>query len=100
MSIGFRYTSYIADGDCKNHKAIEELAPYCPGVKILKGECANHLSKRAYRMLSMWGMTWTEDNGSKKKLKKKDKDKDKNQPSVADMFSQALKNSKQPLMNV
>ena len=68
MSIGFRYTSYIADGDCKNHKAITESAPYGKGVIILKEECANHLSKRAYTCLSLWGMTWTEENGSRKKL--------------------------------
>ena len=59
MWIGFRYTSYIADGDCKNHAAIEDLAPYCPGFKITKGECANHLCKRAYRMLSKFGNNWT-----------------------------------------
>ena len=56
MSIGFRYTSYIADGDCKNHKAITELAPYGKGVIILKGECANHLSKNESIHSKIWNI--------------------------------------------
>ena len=45
--IGFRYTNYISDGDCKVHGALLELKLY-GDIVIKKGECANHLGKRAY----------------------------------------------------
>ena len=35
-----RYTKYVADGDCKIYKALNEMR-YGPGIKIQKMECAN-----------------------------------------------------------
>ena len=34
------YTKYVADGDCKIYKALNEMR-YGPGIKIQKMECAN-----------------------------------------------------------
>ena len=59
MAIGFRYTSYVGDGDCKNHAAIVDSQPYGEGVEIFKLECANHLGKRCYKKLEKFGNSWT-----------------------------------------
>ena len=42
---GFRYTTYISDGDCKVYPHLKNLNLY--SVPIEKTECANHLAKRA-----------------------------------------------------
>ena len=55
---GLRYTTYIADGDCKILPKLHELDPY-PGIIIDKVECANHLGKRCHKALVKFGEKWT-----------------------------------------
>ena len=57
-AIGFQYTSWVGDGDNKCTKALAGLGLY-GGKKIRKMECANHLGKRCYRMIKLFGDTWT-----------------------------------------
>jgi hypothetical protein len=42
---GYRYTSFVGDGDSSAFNAVKELNPY-PGVTVVKEECLNHVSKR------------------------------------------------------
>ncbi|KAI8773177.1 hypothetical protein BgiBS90_025595 [Biomphalaria glabrata] len=44
QNLGFRYTTFVSDGDCKTYKELQSLAPY--SVPIKKEECINHVSKR------------------------------------------------------
>ena len=67
--IGFRYTSFVGDGDCKNYKAIVDSKPY--EIDPNKVKCANHLPKRGYKKWSHFGKWWTRTGLSKKKGKKK-----------------------------
>ena len=50
---GFRYTTYIADADCKVYKKLKDMNIYT--VPIIKMECANHFAKRAKKMLEKFG---------------------------------------------
>ena len=45
-SFNFRYTSMIADGDCKTQTILNDRRPYGPNITIDKAECINHVSKR------------------------------------------------------
>ncbi|KAK3793833.1 hypothetical protein RRG08_066429 [Elysia crispata] len=42
---GLRYTTLVADGDCKTFNELQELRPY-GDTSICKEECTNHVSKR------------------------------------------------------
>ena len=42
--IGFRYTSYVMDGDCKIVDELNKARVY-GDTPILKNECANHMVK-------------------------------------------------------
>ena len=44
-SRGLRYTTFIGDGDCKAHEAIQQAKPYGP-VPVVKEECVGHIQKR------------------------------------------------------
>ncbi|XP_013082132.2 uncharacterized protein LOC106067494 [Biomphalaria glabrata] len=44
QNLGFRYTTFVSDGDYKTYKELQSLAPY--SVPIKKEECINHVSKR------------------------------------------------------
>ena len=50
---GFRYTTYIADGDCKVYPKLKDLNLYT--VPIEKTECANHMAKRAQKLIKKLG---------------------------------------------
>ena len=57
---GFRYTTYISDGDCKVYPKLKAANIYGADVLIEKMECANHLAKRAKNQLIKFGSTYTE----------------------------------------
>ena len=40
-----RYTTFIGDGDCKAHEAIQQAKRYGP-VPVVKEECVGHIKKR------------------------------------------------------
>ncbi|KAK3755793.1 hypothetical protein RRG08_033970 [Elysia crispata] len=42
---GLRYTTLVADGDCKTFNELQELRPY-GDTSICQEECTNHVSKR------------------------------------------------------
>ena len=48
---GFRYVEMLSDGDSSSFKAVTDLAPYGPNVKIEKLECINHVDKRMGKVL-------------------------------------------------
>lgn len=43
---GFRYTSFVGDGDSKAYNKVVEMKPYGPNITIWKEECINHVGKR------------------------------------------------------
>ncbi|GFY05495.1 uncharacterized protein TNCV_218771 [Trichonephila clavipes] len=45
-SLGFRYITVLADGDCKTFNYLCEKKVYGPDIVIKKEECINHVSKR------------------------------------------------------
>ena len=55
---GFRYTTYISDGDAKVFNDLRGAMVYGPDIIIEKMECANHLAKRACAALHKFGLTW------------------------------------------
>ena len=67
--LGLRYTTYIADGDCKIYPHITKENIYGPEVIINKEECANHLGKRAYKTILTWGENWTQAKGEEQDKK-------------------------------
>lgn len=44
-TFGLRYTTIIADGDCKTYNELCKRKPY-GNVAITKAECVNHVAKR------------------------------------------------------
>ena len=62
-ALGLRYTHYVADGDCKILPHLKKLNPYGDEWPISKEECANHLSKRAYRAFKHFSEKWTNQTG-------------------------------------
>ena len=58
LSLGFKYTTLVMDGDISVMPALKELAPYGPDETILKLECKNHLRKRIRTGLTGWGQGW------------------------------------------
>ena len=90
MAIGLRYTSYVGDGDCKNHAALVASQPYGEGVVIYKLECANHLGKRCYKKLENFGNSWT---GNKDK--EEDKEGDKEEDSGKGAKKKAKENARE-----
>ena len=67
---GLRYRDYVADGDCKILPYLIKSDPY-PNYLINKHECANHLAKRAFKSLKLWGPNWTVAKGLAFKAKQK-----------------------------
>lgn len=48
---GLRYTTFIGDGDCKSHDAVQAAQPYGDGVDVVKEECVGHVQKRVGKRL-------------------------------------------------
>ena len=61
-TLGFRYTTYVADGDSKILPHLLAADPY-PGYIIQKVECGNHLGKRGYKAIVKFGETYTQSKG-------------------------------------
>ena len=60
---GFRYTTYVMDGDCKIVEELNRERVYGDTL-ILKNECANHMVKRGYNGVYGLGHFWTRDQSS------------------------------------
>lgn len=41
-----RYTTFIADGDAANERALSDTQPYGPDTNIRRLQCIGHFSKR------------------------------------------------------
>ena len=68
-----RYTKYVSDGDAKIFKLIRDMKPYGRHHPVEKQECANHLSKRAHKMLRNFTENWTIALGKSRKEEYKQK---------------------------
>ena len=53
---GFKYTTYISDGDSKVYNKLKEENIY--DVPLEKMECSNHMAKRASNDLHKFGLKW------------------------------------------
>ena len=59
--IGFRYTTYVMDGDCKIVDELNKENVYGDTL-ILKNEFANHMKKCGYNAVKGLGYFWTMDH--------------------------------------
>ena len=75
--LGYRYKTWIGDGDMRTVAALQAAQPYGPDCAIDKIECANHLVNRVHRKLKKWGSEWDEDGFKKRDEARKKKQDDK-----------------------
>ena len=64
LSIGFKYTSVVMDGDIQVMPALKQLAPFGPELPD-KVECKGHLCKKARGWHTTFGAAWTVEVGKR-----------------------------------